>query len=588
MSPVARLLPLATLSCLLVLAATEAHCAEYPPGEPKAGRTAAAEPKLSPAVPPLKPAERVRVLLVAIAALIIYGVLVRLGKDETNECWIWWVLGALAAGVVFAERLTWWPAILWLAPTLIVLLLGSWILMDVLEAIVEGITESLCASLRGPTIGCGALCFLAGLALTVVCGWEFLGSLHEWLGAGFNENMPAVARANVAMGSVFTVLSLLLLVIGALVFAKARDYGTPAAEPAPDEPVISRPGPNPPVSRGEKCPVCGYLFRPGREVHCDECGRKVHSACLSQGRSGVCRLCTGETEESRWSPEFEETVGDGNVCASCGEGFEGKRRSRCGRCGRWVHRSCLTQEQVDAGRICERCASGEEVLDDDDGTSTARGGGDGVTLPRDDEVRQLTLRAMVAYAARCARRVLPEADPEGPAFAETVADAVRAAERFAAGDEELEVREAEEAANEAAAAAEQFSAGGEPDMGQYSAACAASYAARAAAACAFSQDPAGGMDFGFMADAVAAMGGVAAADAAVGNITAAADAALAAAMGAVSSKTELDDPPARAAEAAFIARALADYNLLLAHKCESFGQLGDAVDPGPYGPLGEL
>lgn len=53
-------------------------------------------------------------------------------------------------------------------------------------------------------------------------------------------------------------------------------------------------------------------------------------------------------------------------------------------------------------------------------------------------MQQLTLRAMVAYAARAARRVqpfftLPDDDPKGPAHVAAVERAIRAAEEFARG-----------------------------------------------------------------------------------------------------------------------------------------------------------
>jgi len=208
-------------------------------------------------------------------------------------------------------------------------------------------------------------------------------------------------------------------------------------------------------------------------------------------------------------------------------------------------------------------------------------------LPARNEMIGLPLRALVAYAARCARRVRPEPERAGAEYSAAVEAAILAAERFAMNAGRTVVEEAEAAADAAAAAAEALPPDEEGD--RYSAAYAASYAARAAAAAAFSADATEGLDFGAFTEAVKEMGGTATAEAAIENVVAASEAAKAAAMGKVSHTTALDDPPALAAEAANVARARADLRRLSqAVPRAAFGELGEGVDPSGSGPMGAL
>lgn len=75
-----------------------------------------------------------------------------------------------------------------------------------------------------------------------------------------------------------------------------------------------------------------------------------------------------------------------------------------------------------------------------------------VELPSAEDLWQLSLHAMVAYAARCARRVQPLFISGVPEHIEAVDRAILMAEHFASGDEH-DTQAATDAANNAAAAA---------------------------------------------------------------------------------------------------------------------------------------
>ncbi|HLA83866.1 MAG TPA: hypothetical protein VJL29_03650 [Thermoguttaceae bacterium] len=60
-------------------------------------------------------------------------------------------------------------------------------------------------------------------------------------------------------------------------------------------------------------------------------------------------------------------------------------------------------------------------------------------LPTEDELKQLPLRAIVAYAARCARRVQPDFQPKEDRYVAVVREAIVCAENFARADESKRV-----------------------------------------------------------------------------------------------------------------------------------------------------
>jgi hypothetical protein len=192
-----------------------------------------------------------------------------------------------------------------------------------------------------------------------------------------------------------------------------------------------------------------------------------------------------------------------------------------------------------------------------------------------DHLKQLPLRAIVAFAARCARRVehlalLPEGHPQRDRRREAVEGALRMAEGFARASTttlELSAIEAIEANRNVA---------GTP-LCCDNAVAAAAEAARAAA---------GGWHFigtreherneprelktvrarKYLGDLEHATADLAALDA----FTAAAE--------AFRSVGYHND--------AFVAAALGDYDRLLRLKLGSYPELGDPVDPSPGGPLG--
>ena len=108
--------------------------------------------------------------------------------------------------------------------------------------------------------------------------------------------------------------------------------------------------------------------------------------------------------------------------------------------------------------------------------------------PTQDELRQLTTRAMVAYAARCARRLqsssrVPNSSPESIPPTIVVEQAIRSAEAFALG---------EPVSNPwSAAAATRSMIASACATSDVTAAMAAANAAMAAAAAAQAADPSG-------------------------------------------------------------------------------------------------
>lgn len=192
-----------------------------------------------------------------------------------------------------------------------------------------------------------------------------------------------------------------------------------------------------------------------------------------------------------------------------------------------------------------------------------------------DQLKVLPMRAIVAFAARCARRVehlaqLPEGDPRKEGRREAIEAALSMAEAFARGSDatpDESVLAAIDAIRDA---------GGE--LGRSSAADAVALAARAAASA---------WHAGFQEEEGARVPGsqstearktlrpfayVTADIAAMTAFTAAADAFL-----SVGYRNEN-----------FVDSALNDYNKLVRLKLGSFPEPGAPIDPSPGGPLGPL
>jgi len=159
-------------------------------------------------------------------------------------------------------------------------------------------------------------------------------------------------------------------------------------------------------------------------------------------------------------------------------------------------------------------------------------------LPTEEELRALPRRAIVAYAARCARYVQPLYRSKDERHVQAVEDAIALAERFAKG-EPPRAGEASEAI-----------------LAMVLADSYAAYAARAAAKAVYAAD----------ADAEAARAG--------------ANAARAAAFAG--------GPAADAARRLLVISARADYERLRSICPQGFGELGEPIDPGENGPLGPL
>jgi hypothetical protein len=212
-------------------------------------------------------------------------------------------------------------------------------------------------------------------------------------------------------------------------------------------------------------------------------------------------------------------------------------------------------------------------------------------LPEASDLRSLPLRALVALAWRCARRVEPAALAEVPDFAAAYRSAMAVAERVAKG-EPVRGEEAERAADVMAARNEDFD--DRPDD-LYSAGYAAAYAAKAASTAAFAVAPPGVPDLGQGATAeklrqlVGAMSGTAAADATCGHASAAAGAADGAIYSKITRTTSwVESPEGRVACEENAARIWADIKKLAALGLGKPLEPGKPVDPGPEGPLGRL
>ena len=180
------------------------------------------------------------------------------------------------------------------------------------------------------------------------------------------------------------------------------------------------------------------------------------------------------------------------------------------------------------------------------------------TLPTVDELKTLTLRAIVTYAARCARRVQPLYwQARGVAH-----------------------REKHEAAVELALTiAEQFC------RGEPIATASAADAARAAEAAADAADTAESAAEAAEAAAEAARAARAARTADADADAKAARAARAAFAGATAAGTAAT---ARTAGKAAVAAARGDYYRIVALNLEGYPELGQPIDPTELGPLGPL
>ena len=182
-------------------------------------------------------------------------------------------------------------------------------------------------------------------------------------------------------------------------------------------------------------------------------------------------------------------------------------------------------------------------------------------LPTVDELKTLTLRAMVAYAVRCARRVQP------------LYWQVR----------EVTHREKHEAAIETASTIAERFCRGEPIV-----AAAAADAARAAEAAADAADTAEAAAEAAEAAAEAARAVRAAADDARAADARAADAARAARAAFASATASTTAATAKAVGKAAVAAARADYYRLVSLNLEGYPDLGPPIDPTENGPLGPL
>jgi hypothetical protein len=191
-----------------------------------------------------------------------------------------------------------------------------------------------------------------------------------------------------------------------------------------------------------------------------------------------------------------------------------------------------------------------------------------------DQLKVLPLRAIVAFAARCARRVellaqLPEGDPHSKTRQESIEAALRMAEAFASGSDEPP--------DESVVAAIDASRDAGGKSGSSGAADAAAQAAHAAASAWHSGSPAreGQRPGHHLIEAGAPPRGLAriSADlAALNAFTAAADAFI-------SLGYRNED---------FVDAALKDYHTLVSLELGRYPEVGIPVDPSPGGPLGPL
>lgn len=184
-----------------------------------------------------------------------------------------------------------------------------------------------------------------------------------------------------------------------------------------------------------------------------------------------------------------------------------------------------------------------------------------------DQLKVLPLRAIVAFAARCARRVehlaqLPDGDPRRDSRREAVAYALSMAEGFAGGSD-APLDESFIAKADAI-----MDAGGAADSAAVSAVAQTAHAAASAWHASFGaagETPGARRSPGAFAHVTADI-------AAMSAFTAAADAFL-----SVGHHNE-----------EFVYAALADYHKLVGLKLGSYPEVGTPVDPSPGGPLGPL
>jgi hypothetical protein len=191
-----------------------------------------------------------------------------------------------------------------------------------------------------------------------------------------------------------------------------------------------------------------------------------------------------------------------------------------------------------------------------------------------DHLKALPLRAIVAFAARCARRVeplaqLPEGDPQRESRRQAIEAALRLADSFARGTDEPP--------DESVVAAIDASreAGAEPSAAAASAIAQAAHAAASAWRAGSRVARECGAPGKRATEAGRALGTVTriTADlAAVNAFTATGDAFV-----SVGCRNEV-----------FVDAALSDYRKLVRLNLGRYPEVGDPVDPSPGGPLGPL
>ena len=210
-------------------------------------------------------------------------------------------------------------------------------------------------------------------------------------------------------------------------------------------------------------------------------------------------------------------------------------------------------------------------------------------LPNRDDLKRLALRAVLAYAARCARRAQPRPSSFRGDHAKIVEQAILTAERFALGDPR-DAERAKSLSGEARTMVESLEDARESTL-RVTAARAASSAASAAAACLVilplleDAEKAGLGEYtgpaktairGDLSEMVTEM------------VWDAAVYARTAAIAKVSRSEDLDDPAASAAGTENVVKAQADFTRLLALESAQSSYLGEPVDPSPQGPRGDL
>jgi hypothetical protein len=193
-----------------------------------------------------------------------------------------------------------------------------------------------------------------------------------------------------------------------------------------------------------------------------------------------------------------------------------------------------------------------------------------------DDLKKLPLRAIVAFAARCARRVqslsqLPEDHPEKERHRAAIEAAIQMAESFSKGSTCSSVEQVR------AANAAREVVGGVP--GSDHAAAAAAEAAHAAASAwdaLDSEESERGMSLWVKtADALNFLDQLANTTADLATLS-----ALSAAEEAASAAGEHNET--------FVAAAIQDYEKLLGLKLGSYPEAGQPINPSPDGPLGPL